>query len=130
MQAAAASSAPNHECQAPADLDGLVVHGRVRARGLIGLVSVPGELSFQGGMLVWATGDSEDVGPYAVSATDCLLAFTAEHVIENGEHVRWSGVSDGRTVSDVTAIWTRVEGDFVHDLLLPEQVTLDFTPDA
>lgn len=103
--------------------------GRIRARGIVGIVSVRGVLSFRDGMLIWTVGESEDSGPYVLSGADCRFRFTAEHITKDNEHVRWSGISDGRSVTDVTAVWTRVEGDFVHDLLLPERVTLDFTPD-
>jgi hypothetical protein len=49
--------------------------------------------------------------------------------LKNGEHVEWIGVFDGEFVTDAQAVWTRKEGDFVHDLLLPKEVTLAFTPD-
>ncbi len=123
---------PSYDCGSTQreSLDGLVVPGRIRAQGIAGVMSVPGELSFRDGLLVWAARGSEDVGSYVLSGSTCPLEFTAEHYLENNEQVRWSGLSDGRTVSNVTAVWTRNEGDWVHDLFLPHEVTLEFTPDG
>lgn len=109
-------------------LDGLVVPGHIKARGAIGVFSVPGTVSFQEGMLVWTAQGTHDVGPYMISQRDGTIAFTARHGLENAEHVFWRGFSDGETLYDVTAVWTRQEGDLVHDALLPKQVTLDFKP--
>lgn len=116
--------------QAPASLDGLSAEGGIRARGLIGLVSVRGELSFSEGQLHWRVGEDVDSSPYSATETDGVIAFTSAHRMENGEHVLWTGVYDGDAFSDVTALWTRVEGDFVHDLVLPGEVVMVFTPDA
>lgn len=112
-----------------AGIDGLAVDGRIRARGVMGLVSVPGTLSFREGLLVWAAQDTIDCSPYTLTPVEGGYQFAAEYRIENDEHVSWSGWTDGESVRDVTAVWTRVEGDFIHDLLLPEQVTMRFTPD-
>lgn len=122
-----------HEAQiVPVDqsgpLDGLEFHGTIRARGLIGLVRVRGTLAFDGGELVWtAQGDTEG-GPYVLSSRDGQAVFVAEYTLETGEQVRWTGAIDGGQVSDVRAVWTRAVGDIVHDLFLPDVVTLDFTP--
>jgi hypothetical protein len=112
-----------------ASIDGLEVEGRIRARGVVGLVSVPGTLSFRDGALVWAAQDTIDCSTYNLTPAEDGYRFAAEYRIENDEHVSWSGWTDGLAVRDVTAVWTRVEGDFIHDLLLPEQVTLHFRPD-
>jgi hypothetical protein len=114
--------------EAQAGLDGLVVEGRVRARGPMGLVSVPGSLSFEDGQLVWIARETRDHGPYQVRTLPGGTAFRAEHMLENGERAVWTGRYDGTHFHDVSAEWHRVEGDFVHDLLLPETVILDFTP--
>ncbi len=111
-------------------LDGLVVPGKIRARGITGVFSVRGTLSFREGMLVWTVEGDEDVGAYSLIKRDGYVKFAAEHFIENNERVVWSGNSNGETVTDVTAVWTRVKGDFVHDVFLPAQVTLEFTPDS
>ena len=110
-------------------LDGLAVHGDIRAEGMAGLVSVRGRLSFRAGQLVWTVDGQSDTGPYQTEMTETGLAFSAEHVLENDERVFWTGRYDGARFRDVTAEWVRVEGDFIHDLLLPERVTLSFTPD-
>lgn len=112
------------------DIDGLNVPGRIRANGLVGLVSVPGTLFFADGQLVWQARDTRDCAPYTLTPDGDAMRFTAHYRIENDEHVRWSGWTDGTRVRDVTAVWTRVEGDFVHDLFLPDEVLMVFTPDA
>lgn len=33
---------------------------------------------------------------------------------------------DGKSLKNVTAVWTRIENDFFHDLLLPEEVNFTF----
>ncbi len=109
-------------------LDGLAFEGRVRARGLIGLFSVRGRLAFDAGALSWTVGASTDTGPYSVREIDGVLEFTAEHVLENDERALWTGRYDGSTVREVTIVWTREDGDFIHDLFLPSRVTLDFRP--
>jgi hypothetical protein len=108
-------------------LDGLTFDGSVRARGIIGLFSVKGNLSFANGQLIWAVKDSKDIGPYQITEVEGGISFKANLTIENNEQVEWSGFYDGNTLYDVQAIWTRNKGDFVHDLFLPKQVTLDFT---
>ncbi|WP_420434769.1 hypothetical protein [Hyphobacterium sp.] len=112
-----------------AGLDGRSVSGRIRARGPAGLFSVPGTLSFRGGNLVWLARGNADSGPYQWRETGDAIEFRAEHVIENGERAIWSGSFDGTRFHDVTAVWVRVEGDWVHDLLLPDRVVMEFTPD-
>lgn len=109
-------------------LDGKSFDGSIRARGIIGLFSVKGKLSFDDGMLVWTVKESKDIGPYQASEVEDGINFTAQLSIENNETVEWSGLFDGQSVQNVQAVWTRQKGDFVHDLLLPKQVTLDFTP--
>lgn len=112
-----------------AGLDGRSISGRIRARGPAGLISVPGTLSFRDGNLVWSARGSEDSGPYQWRETGDAIEFRAEHVIENGEQAIWSGRFDGTRFHDVTAVWIRVEGDWVHDLFLPDRVVMEFTPD-
>lgn len=110
-------------------LDGVSVNGRVRAQGLIGLVSVPGTLSFRDGQLIWVVEGDSDTSAYTSWHHDGMVEFRAEQEIDTGERVVWSGRYNGVQVQDVTAVWYRNEGDFVHDLLLPDRVTLNFTPD-
>jgi hypothetical protein len=66
------------------------------------------------------------VGPYQSVKQDGNIAFTSVHKLENGESVLWTGIWNGEEITDLTARWTRVEGDFLHDLLLPDEVILDF----
>ena len=44
------------------------------------------------------------------------------------DYVEWSGVYDGESLTDVTAVWTRKQGGgaWLHDLLLPEVVPFVF----
>ena len=111
-------------------LDGISINGQVRAQGLIGLFSVPGILMFSDGQLIWIVEGDADAGVYASWSNDGNIEFWAEHRIDNGESVVWSGRYKGSEFQDVTAVWNRTEGDFVHDLLLPDRVILHFTPDA
>ncbi|MEE2565231.1 hypothetical protein [Hyphobacterium marinum] len=114
--------------EAHGSLDGLSVDGRIRARGIIGLFSVPGTLSFEDGDLFWATRGEVDSGPYSTRPGTGVIEFHAEHMTPEGDIVVWSGrYADGR-FHDVTAVWTRVAGDAVHDLFLPDDVVLNFTP--
>ncbi|ABI65772.1 hypothetical protein Mmar10_1480 [Maricaulis maris MCS10] len=107
----------------------LTVTGTVRARGIFGFASVRGVLSLGDGMLSWVVNDSRECGAYVLTSEEGQVRFSARYLIDNQEQVDWTGVIDGESVSDVRIVWTRVEGDFIHDLFLPEQVTLEFTPD-
>ena len=107
-------------------LEGRAFSGKIRARGIVGLISVAGQLSFQNGSLIWDVEGAKDVGPYQLVERDGNIAFTAVHELDNGESVLWAGIWNGEEITNVTAQWTRVEGDFLHDLLLPDQVMLDF----
>lgn len=127
-ESAMVSSNSSKPLQVSHTLDGLAFDGKVRARGIIGLFSVKGILSFADGQLIWAVKDSQDIGPYQTTEVEGGINFKAHLSIENNEQVVWSGFYDGKTLHNAHAVWTRVKGDFVHDLLLPEQVTLDFTP--
>jgi hypothetical protein len=124
---ALATSSKSNLPQVSHALDGLSFDGSVRARGIIGLFSVNGNLSFADGQLIWTVKDSKDTGPYHTTEVEGGLNFNAKLSIENNEQVEWSGFYDGKTLHNVYAVWTRNKGDFVHDLFLPKQVTLDFT---
>jgi len=110
-------------------LDGISINGQVRAQGLIGLFSVPGILMFSDGQLIWIVEGDADAGAYVSWRNEGEIVFRAEHKIDNGESVVWTGRYDGEEFQGVTAVWSRIEGDFVHDLLLPDRVALDFTPE-
>lgn len=106
--------------------------GTVRATGWRGLIGREGTLAFEGGRLSWRVGDEPQEfapAPYALSpGREGSAIFRARMPGARGDHVEWHGRFDGSTLHDVTATWTRVPGDFVHDLLLPPVVTLRFTP--
>ena len=122
MGAAMAAAAPT--------LDGLAFDGRIRATGWRGLFSVAGTLSFADGQLLWTARGTTDAAPYTLSRDSHGLRFRAQHEIERGEVVAWTGVVDGRMLRGAEAAWTRRSGDAVHDLLLPPEVTLRFTADG
>ncbi|MBT8142620.1 MAG: hypothetical protein HKN88_05480 [Gammaproteobacteria bacterium] len=122
------SSDPDKPMQVSHTLDGQSYDGSIRAKGIMGLISVKGTLSFDDGMLVWEAKGSKDTAPYETLAVEGGMAFAATAVIENNETVAWSGIVDGDQLKNARAIWTRQKGDLVHDLLLPDQVTMLFTP--
>ncbi len=110
-------------------LEGKSFQGRIRATGIIGLFSVKGTLSFKDGLLVWSVKGSGDSAPYETEEADGVLRFTSHVPEEGGSYIDWSGTYDGESVSNVKAIWTRAEEeDFIHDLFLPDVVTMLFTP--
>ena len=61
--------------------------------------------------------------PYETTEEDGRVIFTVRAVREAGDSVDWRGVYDGVSLSNVTAVWTRTEKDFWHDLFLPATVT-------
>ncbi len=122
--ASALAQADDRELQ----LDGLSVPGEIRAHGVYGAVGVDGVLSFDKGSLCCAVEDERDCAPVELIHGDGYLRFASEHRGERDERVQWSGRYDGHRFSDVTVLWTRVEGDAVHDLLLPERLVLGFEP--
>ena len=106
--------------------------GKIYAEGvysLFGLIKVSGTLSFSDSLLYWSAKGSLDSIPYQWRIIDDHLMFTATAVIENDETIAWRGFYDGKQLEDVQAIWTRQEGDSVHDFFLPETVTMIFKPD-
>lgn len=108
-------------------LEGKSFQGRVRADGIFGLFSVKGTLSFKDGLLIWSAKGSDESAPYETESLDGLLKFTSRVPGESGTYVDWSGTYDGHSVNDVRAIWTRAgEDDFIHDLFLPDVVSLVF----
>jgi len=108
-------------------LEGKSFDGSIRANGFLGLISVSGNLSFEDGLLIWRAKNSEDKGVYRVYDNQWTIRFSASLIIDRNERVEWSGTYDGNSVYDVEAVWNREKGDFLHDLLLPEVVTLEFT---
>jgi hypothetical protein len=115
------------------ELDGQAFEGRIRATGLLGLFSRRGTLAFQDGVASWRVrgGDEQAFppAPYTTTRVGDTLEFRAIMPGRAGDHVDWSGRYDGHQLQDVRAVWTRVSGDAIHDLFLPDLVTLRFTPD-
>ncbi len=109
-------------------LDGECYEGKIRATGFWGLFSVKGTLSFSDGALFWTVKYTVDKCPYSIYETGSQTRFKSKMIFDSGDSVEWDGHYDGSMIHDVTAEWIRVEGDFIHDLLLPDVVTLVFTP--
>ncbi len=109
-------------------LEGQSFDGKIRAKGILGLFAVQGTLSFNDGNLIWSARDDDDELPYKEEMVNGVLKFMAETEIENEDNVKWTGFYRNGQIYDVTAEWTRIPGDFVHDLLLPDVVILKFTP--
>lgn len=115
-------------------LDGKSFHGSIRAKGVLGLFSRDGTLAFEDGLVAWtvdADDDPDEYPPaaYSVSELNGSIVFEARMTAEDGGTVDWSGVYADQQLSDVQAVWIRAGGDFIHDLLLPDVVTMVFTPD-
>ncbi len=109
-------------------LDGNSFEGSIKAKGIIGFISVKGTLSFINGNLNWIVGEEIDSAPYKITKKNGTFHFTSNVINNDGDVVNWSGHYDGNTVTHVEAVWIREKGDFIHDLLLPNKVTLLFSP--
>ena len=110
-------------------LDGKSFSGELRvARGLFRWIRVEDSFSFENGMIVWESGlgGGYKQVPFETSYIDEKLMFKARFFREEGDFVDWTGVYDGESISEVKGIWTRVEDDFVHNLLLPAKVNFLF----
>jgi hypothetical protein len=110
-------------------LEGKTFKGKVKAKGLLGLFKVSGTLSFQDNLLTWQVDDEVDTGVYKIIPKNGLIHFSAHVKMTSGESVDWQGYFNGTSLIQVSAIWTRVEGDFIHDLFLPPVVTMIFLPE-
>lgn len=110
-------------------LEGRVFKGKIRAQGFLGLFKVAGTLSFQDNFLTWRVDDEIDTGLYKITPKNGLIHFSAHVKMANGESVDWQGYFNGTSLMQVRAIWTRIEGDFIHDLILPPVVTMIFLPE-
>lgn len=120
-----ASPVPNAQRYA---LDGHTFSGNIKAKGLLGLVSVNGDLSFKNGLLYWSTHNEVDSAPYSVTYKNGYVIFKSKLLLTNGTQVDWVGQFDGENIREVLATWHREnENDFIHDLFLPDVVTLTFS---
>ena len=124
------SSPPAHAGEDPpaTSLDGRSFKGKLWATGLFRWIRAKDTIVFKEGTFAWTSGI--DAGykpaPYETTEENGSVIFTVRSVREEGDYVDWSGVYDGESLSNVTAVWTRVEKDFVHDLLLPSKMTFIF----
>ena len=114
-------------------LDGKSFDGRIRAKGIWGVLSHKGTIEFKQGKLIWKVNEKDkDYTPatYTTRLVDSKLVFNALMLGKNGDQVIWSGTYDGTALSCVTAKWKRQKGDWVHDTLLPDVVTMVFRAKA
>ncbi len=110
------------------DMAGKSFQGQIRAKGVFGLFSVQGTLIFKSELLIWQMGDSRESAPYEINKINEALIFTAHMKMADGTYVDWSGVYDGYSLKNVTAIWNRAEeNDFIHELFFSDVVELLFT---
>ena len=130
MSATVVVAAPESEHR----LDGVVIKGTLKATNAWLRVGVKGTITFKEGRLYWSTekkGEPEQTMAYRLESTDACLLFKAEGLAEPGssDEIQWQGCYDGVQLFNVTARWTRVEKDFIHDLMLPDVVYFSFTPE-
>jgi len=85
-------------------------------------------LTFINGNLNWIVDEEIDSAPYKITKQNDIFHFTSKVINNDGDIVNWRGSYDGNTVINVEAVWIRKKGDFIHDLLLPNKVTLLFSP--
>ncbi|MCW9018576.1 MAG: hypothetical protein OQJ89_16505, partial [Kangiellaceae bacterium] len=110
-------------------LDGKLFVGRMREKGIWGVFSGKGTLEFEQGKLIWRAGEADkDYLPttYTTKLAGNKIIFSALMFGKNGDQLSWSGKYDGKNLFDVTAKWKRQKGDWVHDTLLPDVVTMVF----
>jgi len=128
-----ASDEPSCETHGESGLDGQAFEGTIRAKGPFGLFAVKGVLSFESGAMAWRVGAGEqDLYPacYTTTPLGAGVAFTSNMRGRQGDKVAWSGRYEDGKLEGVEAVWQRQPGDFVHDLLLPDLVTLRFKAHA
>ena len=116
----------------PLSLEGKSFSGELKvAKGLFRWIQVEDSFFFENGMIVWESGlgGGYKPVPFETSSIDENLMFKARFFREEGDFVDWTGVYDGESISEVKGVWTIVEDDFVHNLLLPEKVNFLFIED-
>lgn len=72
-------------------LEGKSFHGRIRAKGIIGLFGVKGTLTFKDGLMVWSAKGSEDSAYYEIEEMDGIQKFTSHVLAKGGTYVDWGG---------------------------------------
>ncbi len=124
-----ASVAEESEISRP--LDGQAFEGRYKvASGFYRFISVKLTIIFSDEHFHWLTGPEEGYHPVSYTTTrgNGTLQFTARLARKEGDSVEWSGNWEGKTLTNVSAVWTRLEKDFVHDLFLSSAVKFVFIP--
>jgi hypothetical protein len=114
-------------------LEGLVIQGQLKATNSWLRVGVQGSITVRDGRFIWSTGKHKEQVqslPYQLTPTSNCLLLTAEGPAEPGsaDVIHWQACVDEAQLSNVTARWTRVEKDFIHDLMLPDVVYFSFKP--
>ncbi len=117
----------------PISLDGKSFIGELKATNTWLRIGVKGSIHFEAGHFYWATEKNDDdiqTASYRLEPLGDHVIFTARVAeAENSQDfIDWQGQFDGQTVSEVKATWTRIEKDFIHDLMLPDQVIFQFKP--
>ncbi len=124
-------SAPVFAIASELSLDGKSFVGKLKAKNTWLRIGVKGSIHFEAGQFYWTTGKKDQdiqTAPYQLHQSGSHVIFTARvpESLDSQDFVDWQGQYDGHTLSNVQAIWTRVEKDFIHDLMLPELVTFQF----
>lgn len=114
-------------------MDGKSFEGMIRGMGLLGLINSKTTIEFKEGTFAWTKGEDFEPAPYETTEENGKIIFTARAAGKEGgdyvdDYVVWSGIYDGESLSDVTAVWTRKKGgsNWLYDFLLPEVVTFIF----
>lgn len=113
-----------------AGLDGQKFAGHLSGTGWLGWIGRGVTLLFVEGKFAWSAGINAGYKPvaYTTRRTSTGLVFTARAPRRSGDYVDWTGRYDGEALHDVTAVWSRLEQDLVHDLFLPATVEFVFKP--
>ena len=110
-------------------LDGKSFEGKLKVeKGFFRWITVKETITFKDGNFFWASGERGGYQPTPYKAKEIVgsVVFTVRSSREEGDYIDWIGTYDGESLKNVTAVWTRIEKDFVHDLLLPQKVTFTF----
>ncbi|NNF66820.1 MAG: hypothetical protein HKM98_04865 [Gammaproteobacteria bacterium] len=89
-------------------------------------------LEFSHGIFTWVNGEDFEPAKYEATISDNKVYFSVHAVGRQGgdfsaDYVDWSGSFDGKTLNDVTAVWTRNgRGNWLYNFLLPDVVRFKF----
>lgn len=119
-------------------LDGLTFAGKFKANNTFLRIGVKGSVSFKNGYLVWIADNEKNKKHheklnYQITCDEDIVTFKtlvqSQKTESQKDQISWQGKFNGTKIYDVNAKWTRIEKDFIHDLLLPKVVTFKFNPD-